>query len=296
MRTLSLLALTSLLLAPGPVAAQDAAGDPDAGGASEVVAPPAALPCGDFVFEGCCEGGTVYWCDELDALRSLSCAGNRTYTACGLQGPFANCMEAGAPAAPRCSSEPTVPEGALPDPGPLAGRCPVFPEHLALVPDPNAPPRCPGAAAAPWVLQTGCSFVLLPLTGEVDDEPGVGQLEGRGLQLSYPHGRTTVTCYGVVSEDDRRVAVTCDGPWGFEDTACTWTYEGAFEWPPDPQPGADTTCGDGQRDTSGDGGGSGGGCAAGAGPAGTPLALAVLFGLALLGCPLAARSACSRRR
>jgi MYXO-CTERM domain-containing protein len=285
MRTWSLLVLTtSLLLMTGPLAAQDAGTAPDAGAA---VPAPSELPCGDFVFEGCCEGGTVFWCDELEVLRSLSCGDNRTHTACGLQGPFANCMEPGAAEAPRCSSRATVPAGALPDPGDLAGRCPLFPANLTLVADPDAPARCPAAAPAPWVAQTGCSFVLLPLTGTVDDEPGVGRIEGRGLQLSYPHARTTATCYGVVAPDDGTVAITCDGPWGFDDTACTWTYEGPFEWPTAPQPGADTTGGDpNQRDTSGGGGGGGGGgCAAGGGPDGAPLAalgvLALLLGRTL---------------
>ena len=279
--------------------ALDAIGSGDAEPGPDTGAPSAAseIPCGHVEFQGCCENGTVFWCDPLGFLRTMSCRENQRYTACGLEGPFANCMEPAAAEAPRCSSRPTPAGGGpLPDAGALAGSCPRLPASLSLAAGPAAPARCPEARTKVAVHQVGCAFTADALSGE-EAGPAFGQIDGRVVQLSYKTGRTTVTCLGAIADDDGSIAVSCDGPWGFDATACGWTYEGAIDWAPSGgegdgpdggTSGADT--GGGEQRPTGDagdsGGGGGGGCASGA-PSGSapPRPFAVLFlgaGLAVL--------------
>lgn len=267
----------------------DGGGGGDAGGGDTGGGPAArALVCGAIDFEGCCELDTAHYCDETGKLRRIWCADNQTNTACGLEGPFVNCMPAGADPAPRCSDvpQPVIGDYAIEDPGELAGTCPTLPSRLAM--DPTAPSTCPGAPAVIDLYQKGCSFVLTPLSDEAEGA-AIGQIEGRAAQISFQRGDKIVTCLARLADDDTAISGACDGPWGFDDTACTWSYTGAFGWPgPQPrthEPAAPTTdgAGGGGTDTVRDTSGGGSGCHAGG--HGSPTAafphLSLLLGLAV---------------
>ena len=243
-----------------------------------------SLPCGSTDFKGCCELDTAYYCDETGALQTIWCANNATHTTCGLEGPFVNCMADGASVAPRCSDVPQPTIGVYrvdEDPGDLAGTCPTLPTRLAMNPD--APSTCEGAPAALDLVQSGCTFVVTPMS---DGAAGLalGQIDGRVVQLSYQRGDTAVTCLARVADDDSSLSGACDGPWGFDDTACTWSYTGTFTWPgPQPTPastgGGDSDAPGGGNDTVRDPeGGGGSSCATGAGN-GSTLAAIVVFAL-----------------